>query len=713
MAQRDKLNRELIRLSFISSKAMHKDHDQQDSALMDEKEYEASSSSSTASHTPSPVPTPTEAEDGIITEPTIKLKPKMSKQYPITPPPPQTHRAVDALKVNISSNTTKSLDAVGNNTPSFHARFHTHAGFETPDHDEDKKGHNSAKKKTKKKKNDRRNSENALFRMKITSPQVMKQSIYTRNEKFVRIADLMIPDANVDKLRCQSRRGSHVSTVGGDHTRESTSYNPFHMNSPSVVRIDPSDPSAYENLDFAKSIPVRQWNADPFAAGDSSGYLHAHAGADVATPGIHIHTPTNGQLSQMIRNQEQEHDKNLKMKNMKVNSSSVIPDAAAAKDAPAEDLKYEERINEKGMKLRDFKSPDGDIIFTEIEVSVLGTGNFFGETSLMEEAEENEDDFEDLPTAATPTVDEIEIDIGAAEPVLVSKPSVLDIINRESTIKQDETGAKHAIAPSSSYMQQQKKKKIVTEKEANKTYRGSHTTFRCLSGCVIYSITKQSIDEFFRMVPSARPWFDIMLSKYNVSLDTVLHIPRAARYFTLFLESEYAQENIHYVLSVNEYRDAYDSVDAENQMEMAQIICDHFISDQGSQQINVSYQQRKAILDRIAKKDIDKFIFDSTQKAIYTLLQRDCFPRFKQSHFFHEFLNEAENLALLTKEQYEMHAKEEQNTINENRKHSKLLKTQSVFMKNRPKHQSAAFIEDIDDDENENNILKQRAKTFT
>ncbi len=45
----------------------------------------------------------------------------------------------------------------------------------------------------------------------------------------------------------------------------------------------------------------------------------------------------------------------------------------------------------------------------------------------------------------------------------------------------------------------------------------------------------------------------IMLNKYSVSLDTVLHIQQAASYFTLFLESEYSEENIHYVLSVNEH----------------------------------------------------------------------------------------------------------------------------------------------------------------
>merc|ERR1719464_1474000 len=115
-----------------------------------------------------------------------------------------------------------------------------------------------------------------------------------------------------------------------------------------------------------------------------------------------------------------------------------------------------------------------------------------------------------------------------------------------------------------------KKKRINVMKRDRsnvKEYSGSHTTFRCITNCVIYSISKAGLDEFFYKVPSARRWFDIMLSKYNVSLDTVLHIPRAARYFTLFLESEYAEENVHYVLAVNEYKNAWNNLDDEHRME--------------------------------------------------------------------------------------------------------------------------------------------------
>ena len=126
------------------------------------------------------------------------------------------------------------------------------------------------------------------------------------------------------------------------------------------------------------------------------------------------------------------------------------------------------------------------------------------------------------------------------------------------------------------------------------------------------------------------------------------------------MESEYAQENIHYVLSVNEYKEAFPHSDHATRWEMARIIYDHFVAEDGDQMINIDYRQRLRIIDRVEGGDVDVHIFDASQQAIYTLLERDCFPRFKQSHFFHEFLNEAENQALCTKEEYEQQQRREQ-----------------------------------------------------
>merc|ERR1712228_893444 len=531
------------------------------------------------------------------------------------PPPPTNSTKVSeefkndknkALNINVSNLNDNELDGRRSiKRETSHGRFHTALGTPSDHKSIDSDVLNIDQK--------RRKSENALVKFKVASPLSDRSQLfgYERKKKLVCIADLMLPDVNVDKLRAISRRGSktsnydpYTSPIPYQIPRNrtiSTDAHSIHLNINENIKIDPMDPMAFDDLQFAKS----------------SLYNEQHTKNQ---------SVTTSKLAQMVKKQEDMHEANKELQIAQQNNILAIDDSLHDKSKAVhfEDIDGPDLIEEN---LRDFKSEDGKITYTEIEVGVLGSGNFFGETLLIEdEMNGNDDD---------------DIDDEAMNDGNMKGSKMMNLLNSNSN-KKDET--------SPTLKKKKSKKKIDAD---SKSYRGTHTTFRCMTGCVIYSITKQSLDEFFRRVPSARPWFDIMLSKYNVSLDTVLHIPRAARYFTLFLESEYAEENVHYVLAVNEYKNAWNNLDDEHRMEMATIICSNFIDDEGKQQINVSYSQRKGILERIKDGDIDFEMFDVTQKAIYILLERDCFPRFNQSHFFHEFLNEAENLALLTKEQYE------------------------------------------------------------
>ncbi len=58
-----------------------------------------------------------------------------------------------------------------------------------------------------------------------------------------------------------------------------------------------------------------------------------------------------------------------------------------------------------------------------------------------------------------------------------------------------------------------------------------------------------------------------------------------------------------------------------DERKMTQITCNHFLTNDGKQQINISYHQMKLILDKIniGGNYITKNMFDVTQKVIYIL----------------------------------------------------------------------------------------------
>ena len=119
-------------------------------------------------------------------------------------------------------------------------------------------------------------------------------------------------------------------------------------------------------------------------------------------------------------------------------------------------------------------------------------------------------------------------------------------------------------------------------------YKGSQATFKCKTDCVIFSIDKESFVNFFKQVPEAKQWFDIMLDKYNVDLESVLRNQTAAKYLTLFLESEYSEENIHYIYAVEDFRQAWQAETFEEAKTMAGIIINLFIKIGSHWEINIA-----------------------------------------------------------------------------------------------------------------------------
>ena len=372
---------------------------------------------------------------------------------------------------------------------------------------------------------------------------------------------------------------------------------------------------------------------------------------------------TKNQLSSHINN----NDSNSNSRNSKNNNKLTTIEDRRARRARSKisqrnsnnlsPIDTSDGKSSKGSHLRDFQDADGTQ-YTEIEVSILHAGHYFGETSLMDE-EELDDDEESVDFTQMTEVEK-------AKYLNERRMKKKDIISRNAHGKtnspqqtpqassntpgdttnldgegntqngQNALGSNAMKTMSSStsevgkrrsHKRRKSKKGLLDDDDISKRkkvrYKGSAPTFRCKTNCVVFSIDKSSFEEFFALVPEARPWFNIMLSRYNVEMDTVLLIPKATRYFTLFLESEYAEENIHFYLAVCDFKESFHKAERLDIEEMAQLIGQVFIAATAEQQVNIAGKERKQLLRRIKNKDISVDMFDESQKSIYTLLERD------------------------------------------------------------------------------------------
>ena len=269
MIQREAVNRELIRLSFLSEQASKRADEKNQSTLPLVKMHSSNSEKeqSESPSAPSPIPyTPSQTVE------TIKLiKPSL---YPITPPPSsehvlnkrkETNESTKTLNIRVADFNEDDLGSIKSaKRETSHGRFHTALG--TPSSHDGKDRESDLLNIEK-----RRNSENVLVKFKIHKPLGSPLSDrsqlfgYERKQKLVRIADLMLPDEKMDKLRAISRRGSLRSNFGGDPYASPMPFStPISRNrtlstqsthvqfSPKItidenIKIDPMDPAAFEN----------------------------------------------------------------------------------------------------------------------------------------------------------------------------------------------------------------------------------------------------------------------------------------------------------------------------------------------------------------------------------------------------------------------------------------------------------------------------------
>ncbi|KAJ6228205.1 ankyrin repeat family protein [Anaeramoeba flamelloides] len=129
------------------------------------------------------------------------------------------------------------------------------------------------------------------------------------------------------------------------------------------------------------------------------------------------------------------------------------------------------------------------------------------------------------------------------------------------------------------------------------------------------------------------------ISKNLISFEEIINSKKILDYFYIFLQKEYAEENLMFYSVVKSFKQI-DSQSKEFIQITAKKIFDNYISVNAELQINIDYNVRNGITQKIDKIDsIDQELFDSAMIQILEMLKTDCYPKFVKSSFYEQLIN--------------------------------------------------------------------------
>ncbi|KAJ7332364.1 hypothetical protein JRQ81_014544 [Phrynocephalus forsythii] len=151
---------------------------------------------------------------------------------------------------------------------------------------------------------------------------------------------------------------------------------------------------------------------------------------------------------------------------------------------------------------------------------------------------------------------------------------------------------------------------------------------------------------------SLMPHMDSAEIKYSLSKEVMLHAEEviewsqslekllATQYgrdaFKEFLKSEFSDENIEFWLACEDYK----KTQADHLHGKAEKIYKEFVQLDAEKQVNIDFHTRKNLAEKA--QDPTPSSFDEAQRLVYVLMERDSYPRFLKSRFYHELLSKVD-----------------------------------------------------------------------
>ncbi|XP_049625698.1 regulator of G-protein signaling 1 [Suncus etruscus] len=122
--------------------------------------------------------------------------------------------------------------------------------------------------------------------------------------------------------------------------------------------------------------------------------------------------------------------------------------------------------------------------------------------------------------------------------------------------------------------------------------------------------------------------------QWSQSLEKLLANQTGQNVFENFLKSEFSEENIEFWLACEDYK----KTETDLLYCKAEKIYKVFVQSEATKQINIDFHTRESTARKIKAPTLT--CFDEAQKTIYTLMEKDSYPRFLKSDIYLNLLNE-------------------------------------------------------------------------
>ncbi|KAK1786716.1 hypothetical protein P4O66_017105 [Electrophorus voltai] len=126
---------------------------------------------------------------------------------------------------------------------------------------------------------------------------------------------------------------------------------------------------------------------------------------------------------------------------------------------------------------------------------------------------------------------------------------------------------------------------------------------------------------------------------WSQSLETLLRSKIGRATFQAFLKSEFSDENIEFWLICEDYK----KIKSTSQLiSRAKKIFSRYIQTEAPKEINIDYKTRELIKQNVKAPTMQ--CFDEAQRMVFSLMEKDSYPRFLRSDFYRTLLESVSNV---------------------------------------------------------------------